>query len=466
MAKKGFQWSERHWSAKSIPVRSISVASLNISDTKKWFLADGLLQGIFVFAGVLFLAATVYSYVLIASYEGVPQPLNETRITQFWALATAHLALLLGLGARFTLTHRRAGKLGLHQKNLRDKIRALRAAVQDRTTRLDRVETLFNFSLTASRFSMYVQNADLAITWVYNSKFGDMAALMGKCDQEFMPLEAWQQTVKFKRDILKSGTGNQLDYHYSLDGRTIHKRLHIEPIVEAGQVIGMIGIAHDITDQRQRELKIDTLAAELAHRNQNLIAVISAIARQMLKTSDTLYEFEERFTTRLHSIARSFDLIIGKDWQGAPLHDVVRGQIKAVDHQLLDRINISGNDVLLCPEFVEAIGAAIHELTQNALAYGAFAAPVGNVSIDWSIDTDRLGQKQLSFIWSEFDGSDDQPSINRHGYGLNILEKIVPKSLNGTANIVTQPGGIRWHMRCAWKEPVPQKGAECASLNA
>ena len=466
MAKDLFQWSARHWSDGSIPIKSVTASSLPASSLIKPILSQAVLKGIIAFSSFLFLVAAIYSYVLIAPSNRNTQPFDESNASLFWALATTHLALLLGIGTLFALTHRRTGKAGLHQKNLRNEIRALRAAVQDRTTRLDQVDTLFKFSLAASRFTMYVQNAELAITWVHNSKFGDAASLMGKHDQEFMPPEAWQQTVKFKRDILKSGTGNQLDYAYTLDGRTIYKRLQIEPILDAGQVIGIIGIAHDVTDQKQRELKIDTLAAELAHRNQNLIAVISAIARQMVKTSDTLPEFEERFTTRLHSIARSFDLIIGKDWQGASLHDLVCGQIKAVDHQLLDRINISGKDVLLCPEFVEAIGAAIHELTQNALAYGAFAAPVGSVNIHWSIDTDLFGHEQLSFIWSESDGSDNMPSINRRGFGLNMLEKIIPKSLNGTANIVTQPGGIQWHMRCALIEVAPQKIVEAVSLSA
>lgn len=386
---------------------------------------------------------------------------------QMWvAVGSADLALLIGGTALFALHRRRVQTLATNEKNLSDRNTTLRAAVEDRTTRLGQVETMFKSSLAASNMTMFIQNTDLIVSWIHNPKFGNGASLIGKRDQDFMPPEAWHQTVKFKQEVIKGGVGRHLEYSYSIDGRTIHKWLQIDPIMEAGRVIGIIGVALDVTERRQRESKIEALAAELAHRNQNLIAVISAMARQMLNSSETLNEFKNRFTTRLHSIARSFDLIIGEDWQGAPLLELVHAQIKTVDQALLNRIKISGKEILVRPESAEAIGAAIHELTQNALAYGAFAKPTGSVTIDWWVDTDLFGQNTLSFVWDETDGTDIIPTLNHHGYGMNVLEMIVPKSLNGNAFVVAQPGGLKWRMRCGWTDPTPQKIEDIAYLHA
>ena len=391
---------------------------------------------------------------------------NETSVIMYWVVGSADLALLLGGSALFALHRRRFQRLAKSQKSLFDNNRTLRAAIEDRTTRLGQVEAMFKSSLAASNMTMFIQNTDLVVSWIHNPKFGDGETLIGKRDQDFMPPDAWRQTVKFKHEVINSGIGQHLEYSYCVDGRAIHKWLQIDPILEAGRVIGIIGVAVDVTARRQRESKIEALAAELAHRNQNLIAVVSAIARQMLKTSDTLNEFEDRFITRLYSIARSFELIVEEDWQGAPLHELVRAQIIAVDKTLLDRVKISGKNILVSPKFAESIGAAIHELAQNALAYGAFAAPTGKVLIDWWIDADVFNQKTLSFIWTESDGSDTIPSIDHQGYGLNVLEKVVPNALNGSAFVVAQHGGLKWRMRCAWKEPALQNVEDVSYLHA
>jgi len=416
-------------------------------------------------AALLTPLADLSSYVAGISAQSEAE-FNDTSLIMFWAVGSADLALLIGGSGLFILHRRRVQTLANHQKKLFDKNRTLRAAVEDRTTRLGQIETMFKSSLAASNMTMFIQNTDLAISWIHNPKFGDSATLIGKRDQDFMPPEAWHQTVKFKQEIIKNGIGNHLEYSYSIDGRTIHKWLQIDPILEAGRVIGIIGVAIDVTERRHREFKIEALASELAHRNQNLIAVISAMARQMLNSSDSLNEFENRFTTRLHSIARSFDLILGEDWQGASLQELVLAQIKTVDQSLINRIKISGKEILIRPEYAEAIGAAIHELTQNALAYGAFSKPSGKVKIDWWVDKDLFGQNTLSFIWDESDGSDMIPTIDHHGYGLNMLEKIVPKSLNGNAFVVAQPGGLKWRMRCAFMDKAPQKVEDIAYLHA
>ena len=75
----------------------------------------------------------------------------------------------------------------------------------------------------------------------------------------------------------------------------------------------MLGVALDMTERRDREDHIAFLMRELAHRSKNLVAVIQAIAHQTARHSDKISDFTERFSARLVSLARTQDLLTGKD---------------------------------------------------------------------------------------------------------------------------------------------------------
>ncbi len=86
---------------------------------------------------------------------------------------------------------------------------------------------------------------------------------------------------------------------------------------EDGRPVSMLGVALDMTERRDREEHIAFLMRELAHRSKNLVAVIQAIAHQTARHSDNISDFTERFSARLVSLARTHDLLTGKDRKGA-----------------------------------------------------------------------------------------------------------------------------------------------------
>ena len=378
--------------------------------------------------------------------------------TKMWlAVASAELGLLISGLAFFVLYHHRVHALAEGRQMLTGDNYRLREAFDTQSVKLDRVETLFKSSLSASKMTMFIQDTNLAVSWIHNPKFGSAESIIGKRDEDFMPREAWLQTVKVKLKVIETGIGAQAEYSYHLDGKTVDKWMQIDPILENGQVIGIIGVALDVTERRLREAKIEALASELVHRNQNLLAVVAATARRMVSTSASLAEFERGFTARLQSISRSFDLIVHENWLGASLEDLVQSQITAIDGKLLDRVTLSGSPTIASPQSAEAIGTAIHELTQNALQHGAFTQPNGIVKIDWWVETDLFGTSQLLFVWHENDGTSREPALTNRRFGLGMLENTIPRALGGHANVVTFPGGIKWRMRCPWPDPANQK---------
>ena len=383
-----------------------------------------------------------------------------------FAVASAELGLLISGIALFSFYRRRVGVLAQSRQVLTGDNHRLRKAFDMQSIKLDRVESLFKSSLSASKMTMFIQDNNLAISWIHNPKFGTAESMIGKRDEDFMPREAWLQTVKAKLNVIETGIGAQLEYSYHLNGKTVDKWMQIDPIIENGKVIGIIGVALDVTERRLREAKIEALASELVHRNQNLLAVVAATARRMIQTSSSLAEFERGFSARLQSISRSFDLIVHENWTGASLDDLIQSQITTIDGTLLDRVTLKGAPTTATPQCAEAIGTAIHELTQNALQHGAFTQPNGVVNVDWWVETDLFGTSQLLFVWQENDGTTREPALTNRRFGLGVLENTIPRALGGNANVVTYPGGIKWRMRCPWPDPSNQKAEMVELLSA
>ena len=89
---------------------------------------------------------------------------------------------------------------------------------------------------------------------------------------------------------------------------------------------------------------------ELSHRSKNLLAVIQAMARQAIASSPDMTAFEQSFRERLQGLSRSHDLLIGTNWTGASLVELVHAQLAIVQRQDTAEFSVGGPDVTLTPE--------------------------------------------------------------------------------------------------------------------
>jgi len=187
---------------------------------------------------------------------------------------------------------------------------------------------------------------------------------------------------------------------------------------------------------RKETAKTVALAREVAHRTKNVMAVVSAIARQSIRSSKSPQDFATIFEGRLGGLARSLDLLVETDWEGVALAALVQQQLSAfVEDQ---RFEASGPPVLLGPPAVQNIGMALHELATNAVKYGALSQPSGRVEVRWSTDEDRLRLE-----WRERGGPRADPP-QRKGFGRSVIEEIAASSLGGHAELLFTPEGVRW----------------------
>ena len=101
---------------------------------------------------------------------------------------------------------------------------------------------------------------------------------------------------------------------------------------------------------------------------------------------------------------------------------------------------MEGPDFRLSTNQSEHLGLAIHELATNAVKHGALSVKGGKVNIRWAVDaTEQLFQ----FAWQESDGPVVAP-LQRRGFGLVVLETVVPAAFSGTATLSTPATGVSW----------------------
>jgi two-component sensor histidine kinase len=154
------------------------------------------------------------------------------------------------------------------------------------------------------------------------------------------------------------------------------------------------------------------LNLELSHRMKNTLAMVQAIARQTLGSIPDQAPVEA-FDSRLQALSLAHDALFKQNWSTARLGDVVRSVIGNI--QSIDRFTFSGPHVAIGPRATLSISLLLHELSTNALKYGALSYTDGHVYIDW-----KVTDENLTFTWRE-KGGPAAVEPTRRGFGSRLI---------------------------------------------
>ena len=80
---------------------------------------------------------------------------------------------------------------------------------------------------------------------------------------------------------------------------------------------------------------------------------------------------------------------------------------------------------------------AFHELTTNAVKYGALSVFGGYVEVSWSLHADA-DNGRLRLTWQERNGPPVQQP-ERRGFGSQLLQRVLGTQLNGKVQIDYAP---------------------------
>lgn len=194
----------------------------------------------------------------------------------------------------------------------------------------------------------------------------------------------------------------------------------------------------DITERKRVEERQRLLIGELNHRIQNLFAVVQAVALHSLGGNRSLVEAREVFIDRLQSLGRAYTLMTEQEWRGAPLRQILAAEISA----FVDRVDFEGVDLMVRRNAAQSFALLLHELTTNAVKYGALSARGGRVDVRWTIDRDSQPARFI-LSWEESGGPVVTPPT-RSGYGRKIIEDTIRRI--GRHQIEYAATGLKYRM--------------------
>lgn len=211
--------------------------------------------------------------------------------------------------------------------------------------------------------------------------------------------------------------------HLRKDGSLIDVSFAAAPVKSIqGSVESVMIVVQDIGQRKDWEFRQRSMTRELAHRVKNSFAILQSILYSTLKTSPQPKDFAKVFSSRLHSLAASQDILTAHDWRGVELGALVRHQLASYDKLDGVKLRITGPEVCLASHYAIPFGLIFNELAANAYQHGAWSTPIGKVELSWHVEHKNDAVSKLHLIWQEQGGP--KPSSRRSpGLGVVLIEK-------------------------------------------
>jgi PAS domain S-box-containing protein len=238
-------------------------------------------------------------------------------------------------------------------------------------------------------------------------------------------------------DVLRSGISvRQQEVHIERpDGSRGIALVDIEAVKDGdGNIIGAVNCSQDITERKRAEEREKILAGEVDHRAKNLLALVQAAVQ--LTDADTVKDFKAAIEGRIQALSNAHSLLAQSRWAGVDLHSLIMEEFAPYRAAETLRADISGPTLVLEPKSAQSMAMVLHELTTNAVKYGALSVPSGRLRVEWS-----HGEAEIVIRWSEADGPPVKPPSHQ-GFGTRLVGPLVQTGLEGKLRYDWNPDGF------------------------
>ncbi len=300
--------------------------------------------------------------------------------------------------------------------------------------------------LQSAGIAVVYQDADLSIVYAENlPSYLEDVQFSGGSDVDMFGEVHGRNLEALKRKVLESGTPASTEVDIAIDGEMRTYEIKVQR-VSLNREIGLLSIITEITETRHREKVLKSLLRELSHRSKNLLAIIQGIATQTARNTLSLDSFLVKFRGRLQSLSNSQDLITDSSWRGAFLFELTRKQFAPYWPESTGPLPVTGLNVHLTPNAAVHVGLALHELIVNSATFGAIAGGAPAISLDCR-ETMHGDRKAISVTWIEtLPNADEVHEFSDNSFGRIVLERVVPSSVNGKADLHLTPGRIEYNL--------------------
>jgi two-component system, chemotaxis family, CheB/CheR fusion protein len=304
------------------------------------------------------------------------------------------------------------------------------------------------FSAIVNQATVGVAEIDLKGGFVLtNARFCD---IVGRSDRDLLSLrmqdithpdDLQRDTLLFDR-LLSDGTPFEIEMRYLRPNGTVawvHNSVSAL-IDQSGQPDHCLAVALEIGERKRTEEQKSLLLAELDHRVKNILAVVSSVATQTLKTNSTPAVLAAAIEGRIAAIARAHDMLTnGGGRGGATLRDLVATELDPYNREGRN-ISVDGVDIPLTPRAALSLAMAIHELASNAAKFGALSVSAGRLTVSWTLA--RAPSPMLNFVWVETGGP---PIVKppQRGFGTTLIERTLAHEFDAMVSQEFLSAGLR-----------------------
>jgi two-component sensor histidine kinase len=244
------------------------------------------------------------------------------------------------------------------------------------------------------------------------------------------------------------------------DGRVIWCSIRSSTVRDAGgHFLYGVRVVQDITSRKEAEDRQKLLMDELNHRVKNTLATVQSLATQTARGTSSPEAFRQAFEGRLIALSQAHDQLTRRHWTSADLRSIVTAATAPYLTRGQERIAIAGDDVTVMPRVALTLAMVFHELTTNAVKYGALSASSGRVAVNWRV---VQGASQPALLWIEWRESGGPPvaTPTRRGFGSRFIEGSVSAELQGAARLHFDAAGLRCTMEVPHEVAVAVAGPE------
>lgn len=217
-----------------------------------------------------------------------------------------------------------------------------------------------------------------------------------------------------------------------------------------GVFLGLVGSAYDDTERKETEEAREFIGRELSHRIKNVFAMISGLVGLSARDHDGAREFAATLRDRIATLARAHEFALPST--GSP--GTSDHRLHTMEHLLrtllapyqaeanLARIIVAVDDIAVGSSTAVTLAMLLHELTTNALKYGALAADTGQIVLRGQLDRD-----DYVLSWEERGG----PAVNgppvKQGFGTVMVQRAASLQLGATCQYSWEREGLRLTLR-------------------
>jgi PAS domain S-box-containing protein len=347
----------------------------------------------------------------------------------------------------FADLYRKNRQLERLNTELEHRVAARTAELQASTSRLLESEQRRSLALAAG--SMGSWDWDLStntIMWdegqhaIYGVTPGQFAVTPANFKVLILP-EDWERLQIGMDALMRDGEPHQAEFRIRRPNGEIRWCASTAAASQdnSGKVARISGVTMDITERKEAEERQALLAREVDHRAKNAMAIVQSIVR--LTKADSIAEYASVIEGRIKALSRAHALLSDSRWQGAEMAKLVEEELAPYRSAHADRIRIAGPKVVLEPTTAQTLALALHELSTNAVKYGALSQASGRLELNWDIRPD-----EIVVTWRESGG----PAVRKPsqtGFGAKIITSSIERQLEGKVSFDWRPEGLFCELR-------------------